>query len=243
MAPQKISFNPTKSSFAKEELASITMSPSTTNASAQGTTVNGALPKGSVSPQSAKSRASNQSPGLHAEQASNAWKRFEVALGEMSKFSSVYSLISEAMDKQRHTESEAQKKDERIDKLESALDTQMEKSGKLYKKWDEEKQRLESTIKDVQAAAILEAQKTSEKQKGFYTEELAKQKTAHQREMGQARNELDSRRESATSLAKDLKEARSREQKASADLSQCVERLRQWDGYTSALLDLNTAML
>lgn len=155
------------------------------------------------------------------KQASSAWHEFSVAAKRLFKHSHVYADIERTMNQQQAMETELQTQKERISSLESSRQERIKEFELRYDEWNEEK------------TALLR-----------HNERVKIEMTAkHAEEMREVKAELDAERERANTLNKRLDRASSEVNLTQKELDICNERLKEWDRYTSLLIDVDFELL
>ena len=158
--------------------------------------------------------------------ASNAWRCFESSLEEIAKYSSVFSLVEQAMDRCSEMELETQSVKNQNADLKLAQQVNMQEYGRLTNEIKEEKAKMEKRLEDEKANMSSQADSL-----------LEKQNATHLRDVAELEKKISSERTKSAMLSKDLEKAKIRAQKFESDLSHCTEQLKEWQGYESSLQD------
>ena len=185
--------------------------------STNGNTVNGST---SVAP--------GASFTVKAKQASSAWHNFQNAWKILSEHSPVFLQIAEAMDQHDNMQVMMHDKDEKIAKLESAFQVQMDQHGKCLTIWEQEKSQLEQRGAEIEAKISAQAQST-----------LKKHKATHMQDVEKLKKELESDKKTVATLKEELGKANTKTARAKEELSHCTKQVSEWEGYLSLLKDID----
>ncbi|MCJ1404993.1 hypothetical protein MMC11_008219 [Xylographa trunciseda] len=158
------------------------------------------------------------------KQASGTWRNFEDALKSLSEHSWVFSNITEAVDRHRVTELEAQEKNKKIAELESSLQAHLDQYERRCIKWDQEKSQLQQQVEIDQVKLNKDAQMASKKQEA-----------SHAQEKERLKKQLDAAEKTIATLQVNLKEAHTKTKKIESDLVRCTGRMKEWEGFVSLL--------
>ncbi|MCJ1247115.1 hypothetical protein MMC30_004326 [Trapelia coarctata] len=167
------------------------------------------------------SEALKASFASNAKQAASALRNLEDALKNISEHSPVLSKAAQVMDRQRDMELEIQKTHKRIADLELSYQIQTEEIGKSYAKWKEQNSQLEHQVRKIEADLTAKARDISKEQK-----------TAHAREVGELRKELETEKKKVATRTEELNQANAKTKMAEA-------RLKEWERYVSLLKDVD----
>lgn len=167
-----------------------------------------------------------------AKQAFSTLHSFEDSLKNMAKYSQVFTDVEKAVQRLGAMELDIQAKDRRIAVLESANEVQIENFSKQFKKWDKEKGRLEKKLADDELALKTKAQSVVENQN-----------LKHMQSKDNLNKELAKEKQKVATLRGQLEKETAKTQDLNSKLNNCANDLKGWDGYHSAMRDVDFTSL
>lgn len=163
-----------------------------------------------------------------AKQALDAYQTLEKALANISLHQQVFSQVAEGVDRHLATETELQKKDAQITRLESTIQTNFEELTKRYNKWITDKDELEGKLEKKDAASEAKLKVVEQNLTASHAQEVEKLKKA-----------LESERKKSAALDAKLEDAKVKNRKLEDELVKCGEEVDDWNDYISDLKDVD----
>ncbi|KAI9865233.1 MAG: hypothetical protein M1824_003384 [Vezdaea acicularis] len=191
-------------------------------------TVNSARAAGDTASANRNSILPEDSLLSRARQAFSTLHSFEDSLKNMAKHSQVFSDVEKAVERLGTMELDIQKKDKRIADLESAYEVEIEKFSQQVIKWNQEKSQLEKKLADEKAAWKTKAESVAERQHA-----------KHIQSKENLNKELAKEKKSVATLKGQLEKETAKTRDLDSKLNGCVNRLKGWDGYLSAMSDVD----